>query len=77
MKKVLKKAVDATPEFSKGGKRSEAGTIAALARHLGVSRGAICQWGEIPTKRVLEIERVTGVSRAELRPDLFGAEAGA
>jgi DNA-binding transcriptional regulator YdaS (Cro superfamily) len=29
-------------------------------------------WTAVPAERVLEIERLTGVSRHELRPDVFG-----
>lgn len=48
-----------------------AGTIAALARKIGVTRSAIHQWRQIPAGRVIEIERATGVPRNELRPDLY------
>jgi DNA-binding transcriptional regulator YdaS (Cro superfamily) len=48
-----------------------AGTISALAKKLGITRSAICQWPRIPAERVVEIEKVTGVPRAELRPDLY------
>ena len=47
------------------------GTIAALARKLGITRSAIHQWPRIPAERVIEIERATGVPRNELRPDLY------
>lgn len=30
--------------------------------------------GKVPADRVLEIERLTDVSRHELRPDIFGAD---
>lgn len=48
-----------------------AGSVAELARRLGITRSAIAQWDKIPAERVVEIERVTGVPRAELRPDLY------
>ncbi|WP_296584257.1 Cro/CI family transcriptional regulator [Xanthobacter sp.] len=56
----LKKAIEA------------AGGGAELARRLNVRRQAIYQWREVPPLRVLEIERVTGISRHVLRPDLYG-----
>lgn len=28
--------------------------------------------GRIPAERVLDVERITGISRHELRPDIFG-----
>jgi DNA-binding transcriptional regulator YdaS (Cro superfamily) len=51
------------------------GSRATLARLIGISVQALNQWAEIPAKRVLEVERVTGVSRHELRPDLYPEEA--
>lgn len=44
-----------------------------LASLLGVTQGAISQWlsNRIPAERVLDIERNTGVSRHDLRPDLY------
>ena len=50
----------------------------ALARLLGLkSQGAIGYWissGRVPAERVLQVERVTGVSRSLLRPDLYPPE---
>jgi len=43
-----------------------------LARDLGITHGAISQWGNVPAERVLEVERLTGISRHTLRPDIFG-----
>jgi DNA-binding transcriptional regulator YdaS (Cro superfamily) len=51
------------------------GSKAALAKALRVTRSAVSHWvkgGELPVKRVLEIERLTGISRHKLRPDIFG-----
>jgi len=47
-----------------------------LAALLKVSPQAISKWknGRIPAERVLEIERLTGVSRHDLRPDLYPRE---
>jgi DNA-binding transcriptional regulator YdaS (Cro superfamily) len=52
-----------------------AGSKAALARLLGVHRTAIYIWmrGGIPAKHVPRIERITGVPRHRLRPDLWDA----
>jgi DNA-binding transcriptional regulator YdaS (Cro superfamily) len=49
----------------------KAGGINALARKLGISGQAVQQWRRVPADRVKEIERLTGVARAQLRPDLF------
>ena len=48
-----------------------AGGINALARLLDISNQAVRQWRRVPAERVVDIERVTGVPRQELRPDLF------
>lgn len=50
---------------------SDIGGIPGLAAKLNIQRQAIYQWPEIPHKRLLDVEKITGVSRAELRPDLF------
>jgi DNA-binding transcriptional regulator YdaS (Cro superfamily) len=55
-----------------------AGGQSALARHLKVTPQAVqkmCASGRVPAERVLEIEKATGVSRHELRPDLYPAES--
>lgn len=45
--------------------------IRPLAAALGISYQAIHKWQQIPAKRVLEIERLRGISRHVLRPDLY------
>lgn len=49
------------------------GTDAELARLLGITRSAVSQWrtNGIPAKRAAEIERITGVSRKILCPEVF------
>lgn len=32
---------------------------------------AISQWRQVPAERVIAVEKVTGVSRSKLRPDLY------
>lgn len=59
----VKKAIDA------------AGNASILARKLGIKVQSIQQWTRIPAERLAEVERVTGVPRAELRPDIFGEQA--
>jgi DNA-binding transcriptional regulator YdaS (Cro superfamily) len=53
------------------------GRNADLARLLDISPSAISQWVRVPYRRALQIEARTAgrVTRAELRPDLFGAPA--
>lgn len=48
-----------------------AGGLTKLAESLGVTKQAVAQWDEVPPLRVLAVERVSGVSRHELRPDLY------
>jgi DNA-binding transcriptional regulator YdaS (Cro superfamily) len=55
----------------------EAGGQQALAQLCGVRYQAVQKWlrtGRVPAKRVLQIERVTGVSRHDLCPDLYPRE---
>jgi DNA-binding transcriptional regulator YdaS (Cro superfamily) len=49
----------------------KAGGIVKLSLSLGLSRGAASQWKKIPAERVVEVERLTGVPREILRPDLY------
>jgi DNA-binding transcriptional regulator YdaS (Cro superfamily) len=46
-----------------------------LADELGIRPQAIYQWKRIPVGRVLQIERLTGISRHEQRPDIYPKEA--
>lgn len=47
------------------------GTRYRLAKILGLRPSAVLQWRQIPTKRIIEIEKLTGVPREQLRPDLY------
>jgi DNA-binding transcriptional regulator YdaS (Cro superfamily) len=51
----------------------KAGGVVSLARELGIKHTALYSWNRVPAERVLDIERVTGISRYEMRPDIFGA----
>lgn len=53
------------------------GGQAVFARLIGVTPQAVSQWKEVPPLRVLVVERVSGVPRHELRPDLYPLETGA
>jgi len=55
------------------------GSQTALAKNIGVSQQRLNNWlhrdKRIPAELVLPIERATGVSRHDLRPDLYPFEA--
>lgn len=53
----------------------KAGGVAALAKALNVSSQNISQWRRCPPGRCLDVEALTGVSRHELRPDIYGPPA--
>lgn len=48
-----------------------------LARDLGITASALWQWDEFPAERVIQVERLTGISRHEMRPDLYPVEESA
>ena len=48
-----------------------------LSVTLGIAHTAVLQWQRCPPARVLEVERLTGISRYRLRPDIFGPRAPA
>lgn len=55
----------------------KAGGQTELAKKLGVKQGHINMWAyrnkkAPPPEYVLQIEEITGVSRHDLRPDVFG-----
>ena len=49
------------------------GGYSKLAEALQISRQAVAKWRhrQIPAERVREVERISGVSRQILRPDLY------
>lgn len=52
----------------------KAGGLKSLARQLGIKHQSLYSWRNgVPADRVLDVERITGISRHELRPDVFGA----
>jgi len=48
------------------------GGATRIARQLEISPQAVSQWRRVPAGRVLDIERLTGISRHHLRPDVYG-----
>lgn len=53
--------------------KASVGGPTALARELGgITSQAVSLWRKVPVERVIDVERVTGISRHDLRPDIFG-----
>ena len=48
-----------------------AGGVAELARKIGIAQPSVSNWDRVPAQRVIAVEAATGVSRKELRPDLY------
>lgn len=47
------------------------GGVSKLAKHLNLTRQSVSQWDKVPLKYVREIARITGLTPAELRPDIY------
>ncbi len=48
-----------------------AGGVTELARRVGISQPSVSNWDRVPADRVLAVEAATGISRMQLRPDLY------
>jgi hypothetical protein len=48
-----------------------AGGAVAVARHFGINHAAVSRWRVVPGPRAIPLEKLTGVARHELRPDLY------
>jgi len=53
-----------------------AGSLTKLAKGLGIRTQSISGWRRVPAARVLDVERISGVPRHELREDLYPRETG-
>lgn len=51
--------------------KAERGRLSALASALGITPAAIPQWKAVPADKLLAVEEHTGISRVDLRPDLY------
>ena len=65
--------MDTTTDSSLKRAIEAAGGVTALANALGIKPPSVSDWKRVPANRVLEVERLTGVSRHSLRPDVFGS----
>jgi len=52
-----------------------AGGVVQLARKMGIAQPSISNWNRVPAERVIAVEAATGVSRQQLRPDLYSEPA--
>lgn len=50
---------------------SRVGGQSALGRLLGIKQPSIAVWRAVPVRWVLEVERLTGIRRTKLRPDIY------
>ena len=49
----------------------KAGGWRPLARKLGIKAQSIQNWKKVPAERVLDLEKITGIPRWKLRPDIY------
>jgi DNA-binding transcriptional regulator YdaS (Cro superfamily) len=47
------------------------GSMSELARRLGISHPALFRWKKVPAERVLKLEQISGISRHDIRPDIY------
>ncbi len=50
--------------------RSRRGLMAKVAAELGFTRAAVVKWDRVPAEQLPEVERITGIPRHALRPDI-------
>jgi predicted DNA-binding protein YlxM (UPF0122 family) len=46
--------------------------VVELAQALEITRQAVSQWVLVPLHHIEELEKLTGFSRYEMRPDIYG-----
>ena len=51
--------------------RERRGTLAEVARKLGLTRAAVGKWVKVPAEHVVAVETITGIPREALRPELY------
>ncbi|HEY2212300.1 MAG TPA: YdaS family helix-turn-helix protein [Bradyrhizobium sp.] len=42
-----------------------------IAKACGIKRQAVCQWRQVPSKRVLIVSKITNIPPHRIRPDLY------
>ena len=58
-------------------RKEHRGAIVKIARALNLNQSTVSQWRRVPAEYVAEIEAATGISRHELRPDIWPPEGEA
>jgi DNA-binding transcriptional regulator YdaS (Cro superfamily) len=67
-----------TPKEAKDEAIRRAGSAYALAKSIGISPQAVYGWPDhVPSKRVPQVEEVTGVSRHDLDPTTYPRQGAA
>jgi DNA-binding transcriptional regulator YdaS (Cro superfamily) len=61
------------PKYTVAELIERAGGITSLARQLGITHNSIYSWEVVPPFRVAAVAKITGVSMADIRPDMFVA----
>lgn len=51
--------------------RATPGLSAKIAKAFKISRQAVSDWDKVPITRLAQVERITGIPRDRLRPDIF------
>ncbi len=54
--------------------KARRGATKAIAQAAGISPAAVSKWPRVPAEHVLAVERATGFSRHEIRPDIYPKE---
>jgi DNA-binding transcriptional regulator YdaS (Cro superfamily) len=54
--------------------RATRGLSMRIAEELGIRPQAVHAWHRVPITRVLDVERITGLSRHFLRPEIYPTE---
>ena len=52
------------------------GLKSEIARQLGISTAAVTLWKRIPAHHCPMVEKITGIPRFQLRPDVYGHVKG-
>ncbi len=46
-------------------------SVRDLASGLGITSAAVYAWPEVPLDRIADVERLSGIPREQLRPDIY------